>query len=120
MRLYLTRDSGHAGDDGDAPHERTLTVPDRSNLDQALAAVLAARYLPEISGGLATWSVASNFPVAVVAQQWPKPRLLFLMESQVRTLDWQGDTLRLQFNYHAQADPELVLDVLKRLRLRAE
>ena len=119
MKLYLTRDSVHAGDDGDAPHERTLDVPDRSPLDRVLGAVLAARYLPSISGGRATWSVASNIPLAVVAEQWPAPRLLFLTESQVRGLDWHGDTLRLQFNYHAQADPELVLDVLRRLRLRA-
>ena len=119
MKLYLTRDSVHAGDDGDAPHERNLAVPDRSTLDQVLAAVLAARYLPSISGGKATWSVTSNLPLAVVAEQWPAPRLLFLTDAQVRELDWQGDTLRLQFNYHAQAEPELVLDVLRRLKLRA-
>jgi hypothetical protein len=120
MRLYLTRDSVHAGDDGDAPHERTLTVPDRSTLDQVLAAVAAARYLPEISGGLATWSVASN-----LRSRWSRSTVAEAAVAvpdgiQVRALDWQGDTLRLQFNYHAQADPELVLDVLKRLRLRAE
>ena len=119
MNLFLTRDSVHPGDDADAPHERTLAIPDRSTLDRALAAVLAARYLPSISGGRATWSVASNIPVAVIAEQWPAPRLLFLTESQVRALDWQGDTLRLQFNYHAQAEPELVLDTLRRLKLRA-
>jgi len=28
--------------------------------------------------------------------------------------------LRLHFNYHAQLDPEIVLEVLRRLRLRAE
>ena len=118
MKLYLTRDSVHAGDDGDAPHEHTLVIAGPT-LEQALAAVREARYLPSISGGNATWSVASNRPIAVLAQQWPAPRLLFLTDADVRGLDWHGDTLRLQFNYHAQTDPELVLDVLRRLRLRA-
>ena len=116
MKVYLSRDCVHASDDGE---ERTLAVPERSTLDQVLGAVLAARYLPSISGGKATWSVTSNLPLAVIAEQWPAPRGLFLTDSQVRALDWQGDTLRLRFNYHAQQDPEVVLDVLRRLQMRA-
>ena len=119
MDLYLTRESVHAGDDGDAPHERTLKAPDRSTLDQLLAAVVASGYLPSISGGLATWSVASARPLAVIAQQWPAPKPLFLTPDDVKRLDWRGNTLRLHFNYHAQADPNVVYDVLRRVKLFA-
>lgn len=120
MNLYVTRESVAAGDDVDAPHARTFAIPDAAPLEAALAAVLAARYLPSISGGLATWSVTSNIPLAVIAQQWSTPRMLFLTTRDREAIDRASGTLRLHFNYHAQIDPEIVLEVLRRLRLRAE
>jgi len=120
MRVYATRDSVAAGDDADAPHARTFTVPDGSSLQDCLSAVLAGRYLPDIDGGLATWSVASSIPLATIAQQWPAPRMRFLTRSDLAQLDFADSVLRLHFNYHAQLDPELVATVLGGLRLRAE
>lgn len=119
MNLYVTRESVAAGDDVDAPHARTFAIPDAPPLDAALATVLAARYLPSISGGLATWSVTSNIPLAVIAQQWSAPRMLFLTSRDLEALDRAPGMLRLHFNYHAQIDPEIVLEVLRELHLRA-
>ena len=119
MGLYVTRDSVCAGDHGDAPHARTFELPQTSSLEQALQRVIAARYLPSIAGGQATWSVASGIPLAVLAQQWTAPRLLFLTSRELQGLDRDAGILRLHFNYHAQRDPELVYDVLRNLRLRA-
>jgi len=118
--LYVTRESVAAGDDIDAPHARTFALPAGTSLDTALATVMSARYLPSISGGLATWSVASGIPLAVIAQQWPAPRMLFGVSDNPDALDCAPGLLRLHFNYHAQLDPEIVLEVLRRLRLRAE
>ena len=120
MSLYVTRESVAAGDDVDAPHARTFSIPEAASLETVLATVLAARYLPSISGGLATWSVASNIPLAVIAQQWSAPRMLFCTGEDLKMLDREHGVLRLHFNYHAQLDPEIVLEVLRRLRLRAE
>jgi len=118
--LYVTRESVAAGDDVDAPHARTFALPQGASLETALATVMSARYLPSISGGLATWSVASGIPLAVIAQQWQAPRMLFGASDNPDALDRAPGLLRLHFNYHAQLDPEIVLEVLRRLRLRAE
>lgn len=120
MRIFVTRESVAAGDDGDAPHTRTFTVPDGAPLQSCLEAVLAGRYLPSINGDLASWSAASNIPLAVLAQQWSAPRMLFLTRSDLERLDRVEGVLRIHFNYHAQLDPEFVLAVLSRLRLRVD
>jgi hypothetical protein len=119
MNLYVTRESVAAGDDADAPHARTFALAEAASLETALAAVISAGYLPSIRGGLATWSVTSNIPLAVIAQQWPAPRMLFLTTRELEVLDRSSGTLRLHFNYHAQIDPEIVLNVLRELHLRA-
>lgn len=117
MRLYVSRDSVCAGDDTDAPHARVFDVPGTPDVAGAVEHVLASGYLPSIAGGLATWSIVSAIPVAVVAQQWPKPR--HFMVAGLRHVDYVADTLRLHFNYHAQIDPETVRNVLWGMRLHA-
>ena len=84
-------------------------VPDGSSVETALVS---------IQGGLATWSLASVIPPAVVAQQWPGPRTL-PHRTDMESLDRASGVLRLHFNYHAQLDPEVVLEVLRSLQLRA-
>jgi hypothetical protein len=120
MQLFVTRDSVCAGDDGDAPHPRRFAAPPGASPAQAIATVLAARYLPSIAGGLATWVAASALPLAVIAQQWPEPALLPLSARDHARLDRDGEVLRLHFGYLAQQDPAQVLAVLGRLRLSAE
>lgn len=119
MRVYATRGSVAAGDDGDAPHSRVFTFPDGTSLPEMLAQIQAARYLPSISGGEATWSVASNRPVAVVAQQWALPRVLVTLPEDLQGLDWKDGTLRLHFNYHAQIDPDTLCRIFWGYRLNA-
>ena len=120
MQLFVTRDSVCAGDDGDAPHPRRLAAPPSATVQQAIETVLAARYLPSIAGGMATWVAASAVPLAVIAQQWPAPRMMPLSSRDRQRLDGEGDVLRLHFSYFAQHDPEQVLGMLGRLRLYAE
>jgi hypothetical protein len=120
MQLFVTRDSVCAGDDGDAPHPRTFPGAATDPPEQAVANVLAARYLPSIAGGLATWVVSSAVPLAVVAQQWATPRALPLSARDRLRLDRSGGQLRLHFSYFAQQDPEQVLALLSRLRLYAD
>jgi len=119
VRLLVTRDSVAAGDDVDAPHRIELEGPEDENVEAAIAAVVASRYLPHVSGGRATWSVSSGRVLAVVAQEWPAPKMLWGVDRSHRGLDIARGTLRMHFSYHLQLDPKLVYDVLGRLRLRA-
>ena len=120
MQLFVTRDSVCAGDDGDAPHPRTYSSSASATPAQAVDTVLAARYLPSIAGGMATWVAASAVPLAVIAQQWPAPRWLPLSSRDRQRLDCSGGLLRLHFSYLAQQDPAQVLATLERLQLYAD
>jgi hypothetical protein len=77
--------------------------------------VARSGYLASIEGGKATWSAASNIPLAVIAQQWSDPKPLPGLPFAARRLDVRGDTLRIHFSYHAQQDPDVVYEVLSRL-----
>ena len=117
MQAYLTRSSVCAGDDCDA-HQQRFDLPNSESLEKLLMAIVKSGYLPAISGGHATWSVTSAMPIAVIAQQWVEPRMLFLLPKDLANLDRKEGILRVHFNYHAQLDPEIVLTVLRELRLR--
>jgi hypothetical protein len=119
MRIYASRESVAAGDDADAPHARSFSFAEGTTLESALARIQADRYLPGISGDEASWSVASGRPVAVMAQQWPQPRMLLHFVEDLKDLEWLNGVLRLHFNYHAQVDPEKVYQVLRGYRPNA-
>ena len=118
MKVYVSRSSVAAGDDVDAPNSHSLSVPDGTPLATIIGGIVQSGYLPRISGGQASWSVTSNLPLAVVAQQWSEPRML---ASLVRPedLDNEHGILRLYFNYHTQIDPEIVYKVFWGFRLNA-
>ena len=103
----------------DAPHLVEMDGPAGEDLEAAIATIVGSGYLPHVSGGRATWSVSSGRVLAVVAQEWPAPRMLWGVDRSYRGLDIVRGTLRLHFSYHAQHPPELVFDVLGHLRLRA-
>ena len=119
LTLHLTRDSVAAGDDIDAPHELAVLVDDDVTTEAMVAAIHAADYLPRISGGRATWSVVSVRTLAVIAQQWPEPRMVSEQPHPPGELERDGNGYRFHLNYHAQQDPETVLAVLRRVRSSA-
>jgi hypothetical protein len=114
MWVILRRDSVAAGDDADAPHEKTITVPDGSGIEAIIITVAKSGYLASISGGKATWSATSNIPLAVVAQEWEQPRMVSAFPVDWKQLNWERDVLRLYFTYYAQLDPQLVYETLRR------
>jgi hypothetical protein len=118
MKVYVSRGSVAAGDDIDAPNAESISVPDGTPLEEIIGGIAKSGYLPRITGGQASWSVTSNIPIAVVAQQWSVPRLFFL-PGGTKDLDNKDGALRLYFNYHAQVEPEVVYKVLWGLRLNA-
>ena len=117
MIVRLTRDSVCAGDDVDAPHYRELRVPDQTAVEEIVSAIAKAKYLASISGGKATWSIASRIPVAVIAEQWDEPRMLCSLPCCLDQLDFKNGVLNCHVNYHAQQDPGIVVEVLERVQL---
>jgi hypothetical protein len=118
MKVYISRNSVSAGDDVNAPNADSLSVPDGTPLEEIIKSVAHSGYLPRISGDQASWSVTSNIPLAVVAQQWAEPRMLPLL-ARLDDLDSRDGILRLYFNYHSQIDPEIVYKVFWGYRLNA-
>lgn len=121
MKVYISRSSVAMGDDINAPNADTVTVPDDTPLEQIIKGIAQSGYLPRIAGGHATWSVTSNVPLAVVAQEWSEPRMLpfATMRKDLAELDHKQGALRLNFNYHAQIDPKTVYEMLWGFRLNA-
>ncbi|MDR1228735.1 MAG: hypothetical protein LBK55_06920 [Azoarcus sp.] len=120
MKIYVSRGSVAAGDDINAPNSESLSVPDGTGLREIVQDIAQSSYLPQIAGGQATWSVTSNIPVAIVAQQWAEPRMLNTLKlDRPDELDRSDGVLRLYFNYHAQIDPETVYKVFWGFQLSA-
>ena len=117
MKIQLTRESVAMGDDADAPHEIEFTIRDNATVAEIIEIVFQERYLAQIGGGRATWSVVSRIPVAVLAQQWASPKLL-MPPAQFSELDFSANALRLHCAYHTQEDPDLKFEQLQRLRSR--
>lgn len=115
VKLSLTRTSASAGDDVDAPHKFAIEVPNDFSLDDIASAIQKSSYIPKIQFGKATWSVTSGVPIAVIAQQWPEPKIVTNIEFVRDRLDLKDGTVRAHVNYHAQIDPDIVLEILREL-----
>lgn len=106
------------GDDIDAPHARSFSFPDAMPIEEVVGRIVDSGYLAGVQRG-ATWSVVSGFPIAVVAQRWDKPHPVQWQSAKLSKLQSKDGQVGLHFNYHQQLDPEVVLEVLRRLRLNA-
>jgi hypothetical protein len=115
MQVLLRRDSVAAGDDVDAPHDKTITVADDASIEAIITTVAQSHYLASIGGGKATWSANSKFPLAIIAQEWDyQPKMLSRSVIPVNKLDMVDGRLRLYFTYYTQLDPQVVFETLKR------
>ncbi|MFC6224866.1 hypothetical protein ACFP2F_16575 [Hymenobacter artigasi] len=111
MKVHLTRDSVANGDD---PYSKELTVSNNASIIEILRVVLHAVFLASIGGGKATWIALSRIPVAVVAQQWAKAKMLTPIPPLSR-LNFSGNVLSMHFDYRVQQDPDLVYEKYQRM-----
>jgi hypothetical protein len=116
MEFHVDRDSVAAGDDVES-HARRFTFPDGLAIEEVVERIVASGYLPMIAGGAATWSVSSGVPIAVVAQQWPHAKHVSWQRVDASKLRRRDGVIGLRFDYHAQREPEVVLEILRRLHL---
>ena len=113
MKLEITRDSVAIGDDIDAPHFREFAIDENATSLDLARQILGMRYLANVGIGEATWSVSTDIPIAIIAQQWEEPKLVSSVNSTVKELAKGGDLLKVHINYHCQEDPDEILDSLK-------
>ena len=116
MKVVATRDSVHASDE---PEPFEFKVADNATAEDILRRAADCSWLPSIQGRRATWSIASNEILAVVAQEWPDLRFLPFLEERMRAADRRHGALQLHFNYHAQIDPQTAYGLFGGLRPRS-
>jgi hypothetical protein len=113
LTLAVERDSVCMADDINAPHAVRVSICADSSLAQVLQTVLEPGYLPQIAGGLATWIVESDKPLAVIAQQWRSPRFLIDPNTRIARCVPLNNPRPLFFRYWCQVDPNAVFKCLK-------
>ena len=101
------------GDDIDAPHFKETTISENATSLDLAREILGMRYLANIGIGEATWSIATDIPVAIIAQQWEEPKLITSVNSTVKELAKGEDCLKVHINYHCQEDPDETLEKLR-------
>jgi hypothetical protein len=116
VRIIAARDGVLASDE---PELLDFTLPDRTPAVDILRRAANRSWLPSIQGDRATWSIASNDVLAVLAYEWPDLKLMPFIDERMKTADRRQGALRLHFNYHAQIDPETAYRLFCGLRLRA-
>jgi hypothetical protein len=111
--IILTRDSVCAADDCFAPHLRKWSLGLAMDV-QKLMQKMKDDYLPtNIQGGKATWVVKSKAAsLAVIAQQWEKPKLLCHTGS-IASLQDENGNLEIQVEYRAYDDADKVFKELQ-------
>lgn len=113
-QIFVTRDSVHVADDMFAPHLRKWPASLATSVEKVMQK-LKDEYLPcKIHGGKATWVVKSNgTPLAIIAQQWEKPKII----DQNVTIDSIKDEhgfLEIFVEYRGQEDPKAVFKEFQR------
>ena len=113
-KIILTRDSVCAGDDCFAPHLKKWPASMATDINEVMQK-LKDDYLPRnIEGGKATWIVKSNeTPLAIIAQEWKKPKIIDHNVSIDSFKDENGN-LELDVEYRGQDDPEEVFSEFQR------
>lgn len=106
-KIKLTRDSVAMGDDA-RDNSPEIEVNEDWLIDKILDEVIRINYLPKIGGGKATWTVSYVFPLAIIAQEWAKPKIINA-KFPFSLGDKNKDFNRLHFNYHSQLDPDMLL-----------
>src|SRR5690606_32178176 len=118
-KIKLTRESVAMGDDIDAPHFLEIDIEPNWTITEILKYISNINYLPKISGGRATWSVAINEPIADLTQENPKLQFLDSLPDYYYHEVIAFAEYKLNYiNYNGQKDDIDVFEVLTLIQLR--
>jgi hypothetical protein len=113
--IILSRDVVCLADDWTHHYLHKFEIESDWKINEILKSITDSGYLPLVSGTV-TWSVSTERPIAVIAQNRLEPILLVSEEfpfiSGIRGTTY--NLTRLHFNYHLEEDPETVARVLLR------
>ena len=114
--IRVTRDSLSQADKLNAPHEHVTKAASTATVEELLLGVYQKLKTADPAYAKATWSVTSKRPLAVVSQQWAKPRILLRSVRRLEdTLIVQGKTAYLHFCLHNKADPHALYQMMDQL-----
>ena len=114
LRLHLTRSSVALGDDISAPHLKKIRLADDAAPEDIATWIVENEYLPQsVQGGSTTWSLVSNQPIAVLAIEWKKPKMLWMCPDTLEELKLEDGVLQAHLHYHGTQNPDVVYEVLK-------
>lgn len=118
-KVILTRDSVAIADDIAAPHSKEIKIQSNWKIRDILDCITSLNYLPTIKDGKATWSVATDNPLAIITQENTNSPLL-ICHPDYPHQETKGfiNIKRIHFNYHNQQDAKQVFDVLVRFKIR--
>jgi hypothetical protein len=103
-------------DEVHAPHLKKWPVSLAKSVERLMQTLKDDYILRNVQGGKATWVVkSSGTPLAIIAQQWKKPKITVQNVTIDSLKDEQGN-LTLHIEYRGQDDPE---EVFKELQVRA-
>ena len=116
MNCLLTRESVAAGDDVYAPHQLAVSFPHVRSVKDLVKAIADADYIPRM-GKSASWCISSGEPLALVSSTWSEPQPI-RMWPPLEALDIRDGVVHCHISYMAGHEPEVVLAVLRELRVR--
>ncbi|MCF6297634.1 MAG: hypothetical protein L3J08_06575 [Flavobacteriaceae bacterium] len=118
-KIKLTRESVAMADDISSPHFMEIEIQQEWTITEILKFIIDSGYLPKISGGEATWSVAIDEPIAVFTQNDSNAPMLICLPDYPHygTMNFVKIE-QVHFNYHAQKSTKEVFDVLSRFNLK--
>jgi hypothetical protein len=104
MNQYLVkveRDSVCMGDDVDAPHSYSFTIPATATLNDVFAHLANRRYLASVAGLSHSWQAAINGqPVAMISGNNQSPEPTELLENDVARYARNG-CIDVRFTYNS-------------------
>ena len=116
MNCLLSRESVAAGDDVYAPHQLAVSFPHVRSVEDLVKAIVGADYIPRM-GKIVSWCISSGEPLALVSSTWPEPQPIS-MWPPLEALDIRDGIVYCHISYMSARDPEVVLSVLRELRVR--
>jgi dsRNA-specific ribonuclease len=116
MELHINRDSVAAGDDAD-PHNKILEFVGDPSLKEAVKRIASSGYLPQMHDRKVCWVVSSDRPIAMIAEHWHEPKFLrgFNSDDKLSGLA-RNEIMKWHFSYLIQHDPDVVYEILSRVR----
>jgi hypothetical protein len=116
MKALMDRDSTCAADDIFS-HTQQIDLPETWTWEELVEFLWNSSDIPiKNSIGKSTWVLSSMGPIAVAAQEWDRPKLLFSTKMEQRLFHASDEVLHFHWSYIVQTDPDIVYEIISRIK----